>query len=219
MFYIVLYLQTLGLSDTQASFRLIPLSLCFALGSIITGWIVDLTRRYYYTNIGLQVISALGYGLLCLLGFETPSWQPFLFIGILGVGIGGTYVTNLMGILTSIPNKHQAKVQAVAWSVRAIGVASGLTVSSVVFQTVSRVYLFDNLPDVSLADQFSNTIALDSPIFSNLEEPSRRIIRDSYMKATGAVFYFLLAQSVLSGLASLFIENNLIQNEDSQSNG
>jgi MFS family permease len=215
MFYVVLYLTTLGQSNIETGLRLIPLSICFALGSILTGWVVGFTHRYYFTNIALQVISALGYGLLCKLDFETPSWQPFFFLGILGIGIGGTYVTNLMGILTSIPNEHQATIQAVAWSVRAIGVASGLTISSVIFQVVSRTYLNDNLNDSSLVDQYSNTIAVDSPNFRGLSESTQRVIEKGYLEATHAVFFFLLAQAVLSIFVSLFTEDNLIQNGDS----
>ncbi|CAG8961530.1 hypothetical protein HYFRA_00013948 [Hymenoscyphus fraxineus] len=215
MFYAVLYLQILGLSNVASGLRLVPLSISFALGSMITGWIVEFTHRYYYINIGLQAISALGYGLLCMLDFETPSWQPFVFLAILGLGIGGTYVTNLMGILTSIPNEHQATVQAVSWSVRAIGVASGLTISSVIFQTVSRTYLHDHLNDDTLVGQFSNTIALDSPVFHGLDQATQEMIKEGYMESTGAVFYFLLAQAVLSIFVSLFIENNVIKNADS----
>ena len=215
MFYISLYIETLGMSNVATGLRLIPLSILFAFGSIITGFIVQSTHRYYFPNIALQVISAGGYGLLCKLDFNTPSWQPFFFLGILGIGIGGTYVTNLMGILTSIPNELQATVQAVAWSVRAIGIVSALTISSVIFQTISRTYLHQNLLDESLVEQFSNTIALDSPAFTSLSYPVQRTILDGYMKATHAVFYFLLAQAVLSIFVSLFIEDNIIKQADS----
>lgn len=123
---------------------------------------------------------------------------------------------NLMGILTSIPDKQQATIEAVAWSARAIGIACALTISSVIFQTVSRTYLNEHLLDKSLVGQFSNTISLDSPGFAELSHSTQEIILKGSMKAINAVFYFLLAQAVLSIFVSLFIEDNIIKQGENE---
>ena len=215
LFYIAVYLETLSLSSIATGLRLVPLSILFAIGSMATGYVVQLTHRYYHLNIVIQVISAIAYGLLCTLDANTPSWQPFVFLGILGIGVGGSYVTNLMGVLTSVTGEQQATVQAASWGVRAIGVASGLTISSVIFQTVSRMHLHKQLQDNSVVNQFSNTIALSTPAFEALSVSMKQIVVDAYMSALQAVFYFLLAQAVVSVLVSVFIKNNAIAREDS----
>ena len=213
LFYIAVYLETMGMSSIQTGLRLVPLSILFAIGSMVTGFVVQFTHRYYHLNIVLQVISATAYGLLCTLGTKTPSWQPFVFLGILGIGVGGTYVTNLMGILTSVANEHQATVQAVSWGVRAIGVASGLIASSVIFQSISRTHLDKQIQDKSVVRDFSNTIALSTPAFTALDAPIKQIVINAYMSALQAVFYFLLAQAVVSVVVSVFIRNNKITQE------
>ncbi|KAL9136912.1 MAG: hypothetical protein Q9175_001892 [Cornicularia normoerica] len=210
LFYIAVYLETLGLSSVATGLRLVPLSILFAIGSMVTGYLVQITHRYYHLNIVLQVISATAYGLLCTLSTKTPSWQPFVFLGILGIGVGGSYVTNLMGILTSVASQQQATVQAASWGVRAIGVASGLIISSVIFQNVSRTHLLKQFPDDSVVSEFSTTTALSTPAFMALSAPMKQMVVDAYMSAVHAVFYFLLAQAVVSVLVSVFIRNNVI---------
>lgn len=215
LFYVPIYLETLGKTNTETGLRLIPLTIVFALSSIATGYIVQMLRRYYHVNIALQSISAISYGLLCLLDTKTPSWQVFVFLGILGIGVGGSYVTNLMGILTTVPEKNQATVQAASWSVRALGVAVGLTVSSMIFQTVSRSQLNSLLQDPKLVSEFSNTIAIDSAQYSSLDGPTKQVVLGAYMTALNAVFYFLLAEGLVSVLVSVFIKNNIIKQPDS----
>lgn len=213
LFYVAVYLEILGMSSIATGLRLVPLSIFFAVGSMVSGYAVQLTHRYYHLNIALQVISATAYGLLCTLSTKTPSWQPFVFLGILGIGVGGSYVTNLMGVLTSVASEQQAIIQAASWGVRAIGVTSGLVTSSVIFQTVSRTHLDEHFQDKSVVSDFSNTIALSTSAFTALSVPMKQIVFDSYMSALHAVFYFLLAQAVVSVLVSVFIKNNVIAQE------
>ena len=215
LFYVAVYLGTLGMSSVATGLRFLPLSILFAIGSMVTGSVVQFTHRYYHPNIVLQLISATAYGLLCTMNAKTPSWQPFIFLGILGIGVGGTYVTNLMGVLTSVASEQQATIQAASWGIRAIGVASGLIISSVIFQTVSRTHLHKLFQDSSLVSQFSNTNALSTPAFTALSAPMKQVVVDTYMSALNAVFYFLLAQAVVSVMVSVFIRNKVIAQETS----
>ena len=210
LFYIAVYLDTLGMSSVATGLRLVPLSIFFAVGSMATGYVVQFTHRYYHLNIVLQLISAMAYGLLCTLSLKTPAWQPFVFLGILGIGVGGTYVTNLMGVLTSVQSEQQATVQAASWGIRALGVVSGLIISSVLFQTVSRTHLRKLFQDGSVVREFSNTDALSTPAFMALSAPTKQLVVEAYMSALNAVFYFLLAQAIVSVLLCIFIRNNVI---------
>ena len=210
MFYISIYLETLGLSSIQTGLRLIPLAVVFGISSIVAGYIVEKTCRYYHLNIFLQVLSSIFYGLLCMLDRGSPSWETFVFLGFLGVGIGGSYVTNLMGILTSIPTKHTATVQAASWAIRSVGVAVGLTISSAIFQSVSRREVRKTVSSGDDVSQFSTTFAIDTPQFAALNPSVKQSIFDAYIKAVNAVFYLLLAQSLASTLLSLFIKDNKI---------
>lgn len=129
LFYFPIYLQTLGFSTMETGLRLVPLAVVFALSPIAVG---QFLHRYYLVNIALQRITAISCGLLCLLNAKIPLWQVFVCFGTLGIGIGGSYVTNLMRVLTSVPEENQASVQAASWRVRAMGIAIGLSIASVI---------------------------------------------------------------------------------------
>lgn len=213
IFYVPIYLETLGLSNTETGLRLIPLSIMFAVGSLAVGYIVQLLRRYYEINIIIQSLGAIAYGLMCRFQRETPSWEVFVLLGILGTGVGGSYVTNLMGILNSVPEKELARVQAGSWSVRALGIIFSLTVASVIFQSISRSHMLSILQDQDLVHQFSSTLAIDTSSFDTLPSWQRAIVLEAYMRALAAVFYFLLAEGVISVIISFFIENTKIKAE------
>lgn len=203
MFYVPLYLQVLGLSVFEASLRLIPLAVAFGACSGAAGYLVVRLRRYYHLNILLLSIATVGYGLLCSLGPGSSSWKPYLFLGIIGIGVGGTYVTNLMGILMSASEENLATVQSASWAVRSIGVVIGLTVSSAILQTT----LHQKLEAIGMKVQLDNITGLDTVALSGEQ---KGFVIQAYMSAFQYVFYSLLAQGLFSILPSLFIENRKI---------
>ena len=190
LFYIAVYLGALGMSSFATGLRFVPLSILFAFGSMVTGYVVQFTHSYYHLNIVPQLISAMAYGLLYKLSTKTPAWQPFVFLGILGIRVGGSYVTNLMGVLTSVASEQQATVQAASWGVTATGVASGLIISSAIFQTVSRTHLHKLFQNNSVVSEFSNTNALSTPAFTALSDPMKQLVVVAYMSTLNAVFFF-----------------------------
>ncbi|KAF1828207.1 MFS general substrate transporter [Decorospora gaudefroyi] len=213
LFYVPIYLEALGMDGTDTGLRLIPLAICFAVGSIVVGYAVQYLRRYYEINIAVQAVGAIAYGLLCRLHRQTPSWEVFVFLGILGTGVGGSYVTNLIGILNSVLDKELSKVLTVSWSMRALGIIVSLTIASVIFQSVSRSQMVTVFDDPDLVYQFSNTLAINASGFDNLNDWQRTAVFGAHMRALTAVFYFLLAEGSISVIISFFIENKKIKVE------
>lgn len=148
---------------------------------------------------------------MCTLDQQSPAWQPYIFLGLLGVGFGGSFVTNLIGVLVFIPHDVQAVVQGAQWAIRSLGIAVTLTTSSALFQAVSRKLIREGLKDDDLASHFSNTLALSSPAFINAPVATQQVVLDSYSTALSTVLYALLAQAVLGVAVSLFITNEQIE--------
>jgi MFS family permease len=213
LFYVSLYLQILGLSSVESSLRLIPLALLFGISSIATGYVVQLTHRYWHLNIALGIVNAVAYGLMCTLHRGSPSWQPYLFLGLLGVGFGGSFVTNLIGVLVSIPDNIQAVVQSAQWAIRSLGIAVTLTTSSVLFQAISRTQIQQKLGDSDIVAQFGNSIALDTSTFYQSSFEVQQVVLESYGLAISGVFYYLLAQSILAVLVSVLIIDEKVKDD------
>ncbi|KAG9943459.1 MFS general substrate transporter, partial [Aureobasidium melanogenum] len=212
-FYIPIYLDVHGLTDTAKSLRFIPLALLFGLAGVVIGHIVQRTNRYYHTNLSLQLTSAVAYALLCTLHQNSQSWEPFFYLGILGFGVGGSYVTNLLGILTCVSETNLTTVQSASWSVRSAGVAFGLITSSFIFQSVARVSLSMTGHQALIGDH-SNQDFADLPELSNVPEKYKEAYIKSHDRGTHAVFLALLAQAAIGTVVCLFIQDKLIEQND-----
>jgi len=207
IFYIPIYLQVLGHSTGESGLHFIPMAIGLALSSIVTGYLVKTTGRYYYINMLVQGFSVMGTALLCTMTRDTPAWAPFVFLGLTGIGYGGAFVTRLMGILSSVDDDRQAVIQGASWTIESIGLALGITVASTVFQKISVGGLQGLLAGQPvLLDALLKDIAALQPLSS----PEKETIIDVYMKASRGVFFVALAEMVLAAVSSFIMKNNLL---------
>ncbi|PWY76041.1 MFS general substrate transporter [Aspergillus sclerotioniger CBS 115572] len=205
MYYVPVYLEVLGHSPGQSGLRFIPLALCFALGSFAAGFFVKATSKYYFINYPVQACSVLGAAMLCTMTESTPSWAPFIYLGIYGAGSGGAYVTRLMGLLTSTDKQHLLVVQSCSFTVRNTGTTIGQTIAATIFQNLSvesLQSLFRGQP--GLADRISrNYNSLD--LLSGVEKQAAIHI---YLRAARGVFFLSMAASVAAAVLTFGMQNN-----------
>ena len=208
VYYTPIYLEVLGFSSASAGLRFIPLALCFAVGSFVTGYFVKVTASYYYINIPVQVLTVLGSTLLCTMTESTPSWVPFVYLGIYGLGSGSAYVTRLMGQLNSTDQERQAVVQAASFTIRNTGTTLGQTVSAALFQNLSVAAIQMLLKGQSgVADQPSR----DYDVLTKLPVGLRQQAINIYLDATRAVFILTTATLVAAACCSFCMQNKKIQ--------
>ncbi|TKX27208.1 MFS transporter-like protein 5 [Elsinoe australis] len=211
LFYVSVYLEIGGLSSLDLSLRLVPMAILFGVSSIVAGHAVCKLRRYWHLNIGLGIVSVVSYALLSSLGTRSPSWQPFFYLALLGIGFGGSFVTNLMGVLTSIPADQQAVVQSAQWASRSLGIAVSLTVSSVIFQSISMENLERRVPNDQTISGLADVSFLGNGSLAGLDMQTRVEVETSYQSGISAVFYYLLAQSALGTAVSFLIKNERLK--------
>ena len=207
IFYTPIYLQVLGFSTGQSGIRFIPMAIALAVSSFATGYLVKITARYYYINIVIQFSAVLGSVLLCTMDQHTPSWLPFLYLGLVGFGSGGAYVTRLMGVLSSVDEDKQAVIQAASWTVESIGLALGLTIAATVFQKISIGSLRTILSDQPVLLEVLTT---DFEALNGFTSEEKQSIIQVYMRATRGVFLLAMAELVISAMASFVMKNNLL---------
>ena len=209
-FYVPVYLQVLGCSTGSSGLHFIPMAVGLAFSSFATGFIVNATGRYYYVNIAVQVSSVLGAALLCTMTPNTPSWAPFLYLGLIGLGSGGAYVTRLMGVLSSVDDKTQVVVQAASWTIESIGLTFGITIASAVFQKISlgdlRILLTGE-PDLLHA------LTTNYDALKGLAGSEKQSVVDVYVKASKGVFFVAMAEMVLAAGISFGMQNNRLRDE------
>ena len=210
LFYVPIYLQVLGHSTGAAGLRFIPMAVGIATSSAITGRIVETTARYFWVNIPVQICYILGVALLCSMTQHTPSWCIFVYLGLVGIGYGGAFVTRLMGVLSSVQDEKQAIIQAASWTIESTGLAVGITIASTVFQKLSlgplRTLLAGN-------PTLLNTVSTDFESLKTLEGSQKQAIISIYLKAVRGVFFLALAEILLAAIASFVMKNNELVDE------
>jgi hypothetical protein len=210
LFYIPIYLQVLGYSTIQTGLRFIPQALGAAVGTFIAGIIVKRTGRYYYLNVVAQALFVLGCALLNTLNLDTPPWPPFIFLTLTGLGFGLSWISLLMGLLSSISNTQQGTAQSASWSLRTLGMVIGLAISSATFQKVLKENLETNLGGLKNSNSLIESIRTNFADLQTLEPAIRYLAEKSYMRALHVVFYITTGEIALSAIVSFFITENEI---------
>lgn len=213
LYYVPIYLEVLGCTTGQSGLRFMPYAAAFAAGSFAAGFLVKITGRYYVINLFAQAASVLGTILLCTMSPNTHTWAPFVYLMVLGLGLGGAYVTRLMGVLSSADDETQAVLQAASWTVEAAGGSIGIAAGSAVFQKLSSSRL-----DVILAGQPEVLVQLQGSFgaLHNLDQSQREAVVKVYLKAVQGVLFLALGSMILAAVTSLFMKNNSISDETSR---
>lgn len=212
LFYIPLYLTISGIPSRGVGLRYIPMAIAFAISSFTAGYVVKKTQRYYHLNIGLQMLSVLSYALLSILEIHTPAYVPFICLGLLGVAAGGIYVTTLMGILTSVPDRQQTVILGVSCAVRSLSITIGLTIASLIFQS-----LFSKDCAALFATRGAGQgqiqchgLLVHFGAYEGVDDKLKDMIVGSYLKAIRGVFLFSTSQAAAGVLCSFLISNNQV---------
>ncbi|KAG0648718.1 multidrug resistance protein [Hyphodiscus hymeniophilus] len=216
LFYVPIYLQVLGYSTGAAGLRFIPMAVGIAASSAITGRIVEVSGRFFWINVPVQICYILGVALLCSMTQHTPPWCIFVYVGIFGIGYGGAFVTRLMGVLSSVQDEKQAIIQAASWTIESTGLALGITIASTVFQKLSlgrlRTLLEGN-------PALLNKVSADIESLKTLHGSQKQAIIGIYLKAVRGVFFLTLAEILLAAMMSLLMKNNKLVDEPKEAEG
>jgi MFS family permease len=210
LFYVPIYLQVLGHSTGAAGLRFIPMAVGIAASSALTGRVVEKTARYFWVNIPVQVSYIIGIALLCTLNQHTPTWCIFVYLGLIGIGSGGAFVTRLMGVLSSVQDEKQAIIQAASWTIESTGLALGITIASTVFQKLSigRIKTLLAANPILLA-----TVSTNFESINSLEGYEKQAIVSIYLRAVRGVFFLTLAEILVAATMSFLMKNNELVDE------
>lgn len=183
MYYVPIYLQVRGNDPTHTGLRFIPQSIGTAIGAYGSGLLIKATGNYIYFSIishGFLIAAAI---LTTTLSWDTPSWCPFLYLGMMGLGFGGVLVTTMLALISSVDHDQHAVVTSASFAFRAIGSSTGVTVASAIFQNVLHRSLLDGLKQGG--DETNKLIKRIRENFDaiwDLDPETRVVIEDAYMK-------------------------------------
>ena len=212
LFYGPIYFQVRGMSPTQAGVRLIPQSVGVSVGSVGTGIIMRRTGRYYTLNVCVQAGFVLSLALVSTFTLNTPSWPPFIYFFLTGLGYAGMLTITLLALIAAVDHKHQAVITSASYAFRSIGSVVGIAISSSVFQNILKSHLWARFGDRKDAAGIISRIRDSLDEISYLPPEWKQGVMDAYMDALRAVFLTLVGLGILGAAVSLLMREHILHN-------
>ncbi|KAK5113672.1 hypothetical protein LTR62_003299 [Meristemomyces frigidus] len=217
MFYLPLYFQaTFNLTATAAGVRLIPGIFSSVAGSLIGGFYMKRTGKYYWLTVlsyAALVVGTTGI-FLCsgILVSSTPGILISLALGAFGNGVGVT--STLIGLIANASREDQAVATACSYLFRSLGSVFGISMSATVANQALRTSLAKELPLLGLpqdqALEIAEKVRQSLGYLRQLEPRVRQVVAHCYANSTSAAFAFQICIVAGAAISALFIREKAL---------
>lgn len=216
LYFIPLYLQAiLSYTASASGLRIIPFAAATSLGSLVSGYIMRRTGRYYILTCATMAIYLLGAALLTTFTPTTPGYATFLYTAPLGWGYGGMLTITLVAMISAAEHENQAVITAASYAFRSTGSTIGITVASAVFQGILTSGLqktYGSLPGAEdEIKKIRNNLDTLKPGRDNLPRGwDREVVRGIYMDGLRGAFLVGLGFAVLAVVCGLGMREHVL---------
>ncbi|WP_410172491.1 MDR family MFS transporter [Enterobacter ludwigii] len=208
--FLPLYLQVVkDATPTQAGLQLIPLMGGLLLTSIISGRIISRTGKYRLFPIAGTLLGVVGMVLLTRISIHSPTWQLYIFTGVLGMGLGLVMQVLVLAVQNSVSADQYGVATSGVTLFRSIGGAIGVALFGAVFTHVLQSGLMDRLPQGAELPHELNPAAIH-----RLPEALRLDYLDAFGSAIHAVFLLAASIMVLAFVLSWFLRETPLRRAD-----
>ncbi len=203
MTFLPLYLQVVKFSTpSEAGMQLLPLMGGLMLTSIVSGRIISKIGRYRIFPIMGTLLTFIAMALLGTLKINTPLHILYLYITLLGCGLGMVMQVLVLAVQNSVEQKLIGVATSSATLFRQIGGSIGVAAFGAIFTNVLQNKLAVLIPaGVQLPQQLSANAVHELPV----------ALRDDYLQAFGSalhsVYIISAGVAVFAFLLSLLMKN------------
>lgn len=211
-FYLPLYFQVVdGLSATGAGLRLIPAIVCSVSGSVLGGFYMQATGRYYWLTVVAYFCLTAGMTIIFICSSVVVNSTPAIIIGMclsgFGNGIGVT--STLIGLIANASKEDQAIATACSYLFRSLGSVFGIAMSATVANQALRKGLASELPSLGLPEdkalEIADRVRQSLAYLRQLDPDIRAVVADCYAKSTTAAFGLQIGLVAGAAVSAWFI--------------
>jgi EmrB/QacA subfamily drug resistance transporter len=123
----------LGSSATESGYQILPMMAGLLIGSIGSGQLVSRTGRYKWLLVIGLVVATTGLLLLTNLRADTPIGMVWLWLAIMGLGIGPTMAVFTIVVQNAVAFREMGVATSALTFFRQIGGSIGLAIAGTVF--------------------------------------------------------------------------------------
>ena len=125
--YVPLYLQIVkGATPTQSGLLMLPMMVGVIGTSIVTGRMISRIGRYKWFPVAGTGLMGAGLVLFTQLQVSTPLWQSFIYMLIVGIGLGSAMQPLVLAVQNDLSLKDMGAGTAASTFFRSLGGAVGV---------------------------------------------------------------------------------------------
>jgi EmrB/QacA subfamily drug resistance transporter len=203
------YLQVVqGYSPTQAGLLMLPLMVGIMAGSVISGQVTSRTGRYKFLPVTGTFLIALGALLFAQVKYDSALWEPLLFAGIIGLGLGGCMQTLIIAVQNAGPRSDMGVSTAAATFFRQIGGTAGVAAFLTILFNVlpgNIIKAFGGNVPPGAAGQLSE-LQSNTSLIQGLPAAIKIPVLTGFTESITTVFYAAAGVAVLATIVLLFMK-------------
>jgi EmrB/QacA subfamily drug resistance transporter len=123
----------LGSSATESGYQMMPMLIGLIGSSVVSGQVVSRTGRYKWLLAGALVVAGIGLLLLTGIRADTDIGTVWLWMAIMGVGMGPTMAVFTIVVQNAVPFAVMGVATSALTFFRQIGGTVGLAIAGTVF--------------------------------------------------------------------------------------
>jgi len=197
--FVPLYLQIVkGASPTKSGLLMLPMMVGVISTSIITGRMISKAGRYkWYPVVGTGLMAA-GLLMFTLLHVNTPLWQAFIYMLVVGVGLGSAMQPLVLAVQNDLDLRDMGAGTAASTFFRSLGGAVGVAALGAVLSNKLAAASSGGGPKISINSPAS---------IAALPETARSMVQHLFVNALHPIFLTAGLVTVLALLLSLAMPN------------
>ncbi len=204
-----------GKTPTASGLLTMPLILGLALSSLVVGRIITRTGRWKRFLVLGTALTAIGFGLLGTLRFDTSGVLVAVYMAIAGIGVGMTMQNLVLSVQNTVSIRELGSATATVSFFRSLGGAIGVSALGAVLASHVRSDVAAGLVRNGIpASSAQSANSLPNP--ATLPPVIRTIVETAYGRGTAGVFLIATPLLILAFVAVLFIRETALRtsNED-----
>ncbi|MGF6598043.1 EmrB/QacA subfamily drug resistance transporter [Paraburkholderia sp. GAS448] len=201
--FLPMYLQVVkGSTPSQAGMQMLPMMGGVLVMSVITGRVISKIGKYRMFPIAGTFLVAVAMILLARLQISTPVHVMYLYMGVLGCGLGMVMQVLILAVQNTVEFKHMGVATSGATLFRSIGGSVGVAAFGAVFSNRLGARLSELIPaGTELPQSLGPTTIHQLPA----------ALRDNYLQAFSSALHTVYLSAacvvVLAFALSWFLED------------
>jgi len=218
--YVPLYLQIVkGASPTESGLLMLPMMVGIIFTSIISGQLISRIGRYKWFTVAGTLILAVGLVGFTRLGVETPLWETFIPMVVIGIGLGLAMQPLILAVQNAVDLRDMGAGTSTATFFRSLGGSFGVAALGAILtnrlatELQPRVMaaiatITDPVQRQQVAAKMAGGISINEPaLIKELIAPVRRAIQEGFVAALHPVFLVSAGVTLLAVVLCFALPN------------